>query len=270
MYKRVICAASIFAVLFCSCFTSFAHPGRTDSKGGHYDRSTGEYHYHHGYPEHQHTNGVCPYNFEDKTGQSTGKSSSQSAKKQQEVKSETVETNIPWSYNKILYCISTILRHSISYLIAIFFARFAKPREWAWMWFGLAAFTSALVLYNDYNNKENTELFTFTVMSALLISVISIFLILKMYKLREEKGLDRKVNDRSKSTEQKKKETKVFSISEQEYQRAMRIISMSVHSKEIKELSRAMGKTPQETINHFTEVVRNYNLERYSKNGEGR
>lgn len=56
-----------------------------------------------------------------------------------------------------------------------------------------------------------------------------------------------------------------FDVSEQEYQRAMRIISMSVHSKEIKELASAMGKTPQETMNHFTEVVKNYNLKRYSK-----
>lgn len=39
----------------------FAHSGRTDSNGGHYNRSTGEYHYHHGYPAHQHVNGVCPY-----------------------------------------------------------------------------------------------------------------------------------------------------------------------------------------------------------------
>ena len=42
-------------------FVSLAHSGRTDSAGGHYDRSTGEYHYHHGYPAHQHPNGVCPY-----------------------------------------------------------------------------------------------------------------------------------------------------------------------------------------------------------------
>lgn len=27
---------------------SYAHPGRTDANGGHYDRSTGEYHYHNG------------------------------------------------------------------------------------------------------------------------------------------------------------------------------------------------------------------------------
>lgn len=45
----------------------FSHPGRTDSYGGHYNRSTGEYHYHHGYPAHQHPNGVCPYNNDNKT-----------------------------------------------------------------------------------------------------------------------------------------------------------------------------------------------------------
>lgn len=45
----------------------YAHGGRTDANGGHYDSSTGEYHYHHGYPAHQHVNGTCPYNFDDKT-----------------------------------------------------------------------------------------------------------------------------------------------------------------------------------------------------------
>lgn len=48
-----------------SCVSSLAHSGRTDSKGGHYDRSSGEYHYHHGYSAHQHPNGVCPYDNED-------------------------------------------------------------------------------------------------------------------------------------------------------------------------------------------------------------
>lgn len=53
----------------------YVHSGRTDKNGGHYDSSTGEYHYHHGYPAHQHTNGVCPYDFDDKTGQNSGTSS---------------------------------------------------------------------------------------------------------------------------------------------------------------------------------------------------
>lgn len=57
----------------------FAHGGRTDASGGHTDRSTGEYHYHHGYSAHQHPNGLCPYNFDDQTDHSTGTSSGNSS-----------------------------------------------------------------------------------------------------------------------------------------------------------------------------------------------
>lgn len=48
-----------------------AHSGRTDSKGGHYNRSTGEYHYHHGYPPHQHEDGQCPYEVEESENSDT-------------------------------------------------------------------------------------------------------------------------------------------------------------------------------------------------------
>lgn len=61
-----IILSSLLVILMLFTIT-LAHPGRTDSKGGHYNRSTGVYHYHHGYPEHQHTNGICPYNYSDKT-----------------------------------------------------------------------------------------------------------------------------------------------------------------------------------------------------------
>lgn len=54
---------------------AYAHPGKTDANGGHYNRSTGEYHYHHGYPEHQHPGGVCPYAYDDRTGYNSGTSS---------------------------------------------------------------------------------------------------------------------------------------------------------------------------------------------------
>lgn len=59
----------LFTLLIILAFSSmvYAHPGRTDENGGHYDQSTGEYHYHHGYPAHQHENGICPYNYDDKT-----------------------------------------------------------------------------------------------------------------------------------------------------------------------------------------------------------
>ena len=36
----------LFIIFVTFVSISFAHPGRTDSNGGHYDRSTGEYHYH--------------------------------------------------------------------------------------------------------------------------------------------------------------------------------------------------------------------------------
>jgi hypothetical protein len=54
-----------------------AHPGRTDSNGGHIDNSTGEYHYHHGYRAHNHYDMDgdgqvdCPYDFHDKTNHSS-------------------------------------------------------------------------------------------------------------------------------------------------------------------------------------------------------
>ena len=60
----------------------YAHPGRTDSAGGHTNHSTGEYHYHHGYSAHDHYDmdgdGVsdCPYDFVDKTNHHDRSSSS--------------------------------------------------------------------------------------------------------------------------------------------------------------------------------------------------
>lgn len=70
-----------------------AHPGRTDGAGGHTDHSTGEYHYHHGYPAHQHTNGECPYDYDDKTNHSSDNVS---------VKSEDKELRAFWWITIIL------------------------------------------------------------------------------------------------------------------------------------------------------------------------
>lgn len=61
--------------LLCSSLvlTVSAHPGKTDGSGGHTDRSTGDYHYHHGYSAHDHYDMDgdgdidCPYDFDDKT-----------------------------------------------------------------------------------------------------------------------------------------------------------------------------------------------------------
>ncbi len=60
--KKAIYFVFLLSFIFLLFFVfSSAHSGRTDGSGGHYNHSTGEYHYHHGKPAHDHPNGVCPY-----------------------------------------------------------------------------------------------------------------------------------------------------------------------------------------------------------------
>lgn len=61
MKRRILSLGIALLTVFLLSTVGFAHSGRTDSKGGHYDHSTGEYHYHHGHPAHQHPGGQCPY-----------------------------------------------------------------------------------------------------------------------------------------------------------------------------------------------------------------
>lgn len=74
----------LFCIIFLIPFSAFAHSGKTDSRGGHTDHSTGDYHYHHGYSAHDHydMNGDgtadCPYDFNDRTGKNSGTTSTSS------------------------------------------------------------------------------------------------------------------------------------------------------------------------------------------------
>ena len=78
--RRVVLATTVLLFVSFLIPHSLAHPGRTDENGGHYDSDTEEYHYHHGYPAHDHYDMDgdgdidCPYNFVDKTGDSSGSS----------------------------------------------------------------------------------------------------------------------------------------------------------------------------------------------------
>ena len=60
-HKLIIFVAIIIALSVLFSTTALAHSGGTDRNGGHYNHSTGEYHYHHGKSAHQHPDGVCPY-----------------------------------------------------------------------------------------------------------------------------------------------------------------------------------------------------------------
>lgn len=53
---------TLLLVAFNFCFLiSFGHSGNTDSQGGHHNRRTGSYHYHHGSSAHSHPNGICSH-----------------------------------------------------------------------------------------------------------------------------------------------------------------------------------------------------------------
>lgn len=85
--KRIISTALTLLYVF-PLLTVSAHPGRTDTQGGHTDTDTGDYHYHHGWPAHYHydmnDDGIidCPYEFidaeDDNYSQPTDQSSSSS------------------------------------------------------------------------------------------------------------------------------------------------------------------------------------------------
>ncbi|MBQ7283975.1 MAG: YHYH domain-containing protein [Oscillospiraceae bacterium] len=63
-------------ITFTCSLSVLAHGGSVDAYGGHVDWESGEYHYHHGYSAHQHTNGVCPYDFADNADHSNHGSTS--------------------------------------------------------------------------------------------------------------------------------------------------------------------------------------------------
>lgn len=50
--KKLLCVITTIIFLLTLTVLCFAHSGRTDANGGHFDHSTGEYHYHNGNSNH--------------------------------------------------------------------------------------------------------------------------------------------------------------------------------------------------------------------------
>ena len=126
MKKRVLLFTLILLFIPAMIMTAYAHPGRTDGNGGHTDQSTGDYHYHHGYPAHYHYDmngdGIpdCHYEFENQTKNISGDSStwipnnnttSQDAatKGRTANQYERDEEDYIWSYIAISFVIVVIL-----------------------------------------------------------------------------------------------------------------------------------------------------------------
>lgn len=115
MKRFIIAALVLLLCVFPSLISvAYSHPGNTDSSGGHYNRSTGEYHYHHGYPEHQHydTDGNgsidCPYDFDDQTGRNSGSSSSSSKTPTKPTTSKAPEAKKKTTFGEVLLYIFVV------------------------------------------------------------------------------------------------------------------------------------------------------------------
>lgn len=94
--------------------TSFAHPGRTDSKGGHNDYIHGGYHYHHGHSAHQHPNGKCPYDYNDKTNHDSESSNNDKSESKTQVKDTKKDLSVGQVIGTIL--ISLVFGIAISFV----------------------------------------------------------------------------------------------------------------------------------------------------------
>lgn len=78
--KKIISIIVIIVSVLCMGSLTYAHSGKTDSKGGHKDNKNksglGSYHYHcGGYEAHLHPDGVCPYSSNASSKSSTSNSS---------------------------------------------------------------------------------------------------------------------------------------------------------------------------------------------------
>lgn len=101
----------IILIILLTCPVS-AHSGGTDSRGGH--NSPSGYHYHHGYPAHQHENGVCPYNYSDKTNHNSQSSTSQIVNQTKEKTSNNVIPIVLFVLLAVIYFVCFFILPAIS------------------------------------------------------------------------------------------------------------------------------------------------------------
>ena len=99
--KKIKFLLPILCALICLSFTVSAHSGRTDDEGGHHSGSG--YHYHHGYPAHDHENGECPYDFHnnEKENYNSGNSSSDDEDEEEYTTEEHTTSTIKYDNEEI-------------------------------------------------------------------------------------------------------------------------------------------------------------------------
>lgn len=176
-----------------------AHSGGTDSQGGHYNQSTGEYHFHHGYPAHQHDNGVCPYDFEDR---SESKSSSRTVNVQEEETqalhmASDKEIYVSGDYFHLSHC--DYASGNVRCLASVAISNGFKPCNICISYVNASVYSKAKLLSQQQHNRE---IFAIVSRISVFLVCICIFLLRRFRRVNSRKK--KPLNTESTSTMEQK------------------------------------------------------------------
>ena len=154
-FKILIVFSLVIFAFFFGATSVYAHPGKTDSDGGHTDHDTGEYHYHHGYPAHDHydIDGDgdidCPYDFADQT--SHNETDSKADVSTQTKKSESSNKNVSEEVSTYASVIESTPTHPIAEEMSVI-------HSWEfWTLFILGIVCILLAVKVHWKNEEINE-----------------------------------------------------------------------------------------------------------------
>lgn len=116
---RSLILLAVAVVVFGFSLRTLAHSGGTDSQGGH--NGPDGYHYHHGYPPHQHPNGECPYDFQDNVDHSDRSSSSSTSRS-----SSLSDDSTPWYVIALAVFALFFLSFGVPSLLAVYLGKDEK------------------------------------------------------------------------------------------------------------------------------------------------
>lgn len=130
------------------------------------------------------------------------------------------------------------------------------------------------IYYRKYRNSETATSFSFHIsylalpiavgafaiicyvpMSAIVLVPLLLFLFIKRKSI--EQLVSRLFPDRPGMNYPE------YTVTDEEYQQAQKIVSWGARHPAVKEIAQRQGKRPQDVIDHYTEVIRNYNLGRH-------
>lgn len=172
--KKILSFLALILTVFVSLVAVQSHSGNTDASGGHYNRSTGEYHYHHGYPAHSHTDGKCPYDYDDKTGSKSGSAGNvKSADNAAVQSSSVVRTNESrMSIAEFFGCVFTYAVIFLPYVFCIVKGKIKPTALWGFIYFLIISVAVPVIIEARLFNGSITAHFILLCVSSCVFTFI--------------------------------------------------------------------------------------------------